>query len=532
MKRVVLLMFAAMSICAVAADNLSEGKKNYRYRQYRTALPYLQAAAKEGYGEACYLLGRMYRYGLGTEKNYEVARRMFERGMEYGYTYGEAQLGEMYEYGLGVQKDMAKAVGYYRRSAGRGLADGQYMMAMCYWEGKGVEQRRDSAFALVQLAMDTVWQLTYREEKCHYILGECYEYGYGTEVDIKKAIEHYTYHNWNNDDIVYDPECIYRAAILARYNGFSGYGDYINLAIRLGHSSPEILYRRYLWWCGGELKDKDCLYYLEKAVEAGYGPALREMAEHYEEGSGVPVNYAKAKEYAARADKWFATHAAEYEEQQRTETDAAFRNSQGMYHVGDSLTRNDTLYRVMAVSSRFEPVKLYNLTAAAEMVASCFAGYLKKYSSRRMELRDYERSYVTEDVWFDKNNEPYVVLERDDEGNPSVLAVPTVFKMSHDIYVNGGYKRVLSYDEVKQCSKNVDSYLKRVLAKYGKEWDESDWVITSEYKKEGDRVTETNLNPTVDRFSGKNSKSIYKGKSYAVLVKYTMDDLRRAGLAD
>lgn len=186
MKRVVLLMFAAMCICAVAADNLSEGKMNFRYGQYRTALPYLQSAAKEGYGEACYLLGWMYRNGLGTEKNYEVARRMFERGLEYGCLYGEAQLGEMYEYGLGVQKDMAKAVEYYRRSAGRGLADGQYMMAICYWEGKGVEQRRDSAFALAKLAMDTVAQLTYREEKCHYILGECYEYGYGTEVDIKR----------------------------------------------------------------------------------------------------------------------------------------------------------------------------------------------------------------------------------------------------------------------------------------------------------------------------------------------------------
>ena len=530
MKRVVLLMFAAMSICAVAADNLSKGKRYFESGQYRTALPYLQSAAKEGYGEACYLLGRMYCGGLGTEKNYEVARRMFERGMEYGCPYGEAQLGEMYENGLGVQKDMAKAVEYYRKSAARGLADGQYMMAMCYWEGKGVKQRRDSTFSLLRKVMNNDGQFTYSYMKCRYILGECYEYGYGTEVNIEKAIECY-YKRWGYNGRMPDPEYIYRAAVLARYNGLDYWDDYIKLAIEHGCSSPEILYKRYQWLCGEDVTEWDCFSYLEKAVAAGYGPAQRDIAELYEEGRRVPVNYAKAKEYAARADKWFATH-AEYEEQQRAETDAAFRNSRGMYHVGDTLKRNDTLYLVEAVSSRFEPVKLYNLTAAAERVASCFAGYLKKYSSRRMELRDYERSYVTEDVWFDKNNEPYVVLERDDGGNPSVLAVPTVFKMSYDIYVNGGYKRVLSYDEVKQCSKNVDSYLKRVLAKYGKEWDESDWVITSEYKKERDRVTETNLNPTVDRFSGKSTKIMYKGESYAVLVKYTMDDLRRAGLAD
>ena len=277
MKRVVLMMFAAMSICAVAADNFSQGKRYFENGQYRTALPYLQSAAKEGYGEACYLLGRMYCKGLGTEKNYEVARRMFERGLEYGCPYGEAQLGEMYEYGLGVQKDLAKAVEYYRKSAARGLADGQYMMAMCYWDGKGVKQRRDSTFALMRLVMNNDGQFTYSYMRGRYILGECYEYGYGTEVNIEKAIECY-YERWGYNGRVSDPEYIYRAAVLARYNGLDYWDDYIKLAIEHGCSSPEILYKCYQWLCGEDVMEWDCFSYLEKAVAAGYGPALRDMA--------------------------------------------------------------------------------------------------------------------------------------------------------------------------------------------------------------------------------------------------------------
>lgn len=518
MKRVVLLMFAAMCICAVAADNLSQGKRYFESGQYRTALPYLQSAAKEGYGEACYLLGRMYCKGLGTEKNYEVARRMFERGLEYGCPYGEAQLGEMYENGLGVQKDMAKAVGYYRKSAGRGLADGQYMMAMCYWDGKGVKQRRDSTFSLLRKVMNNDGQFTYSYMRGRYILGECYEYGYGTEVNIEKAIECY-YERWGYNGRVSDPEYIYRAAVLARYNGLDYWDDYIKLAIEHGCSSPEILYKRYQWLCGEDVTEWDCFSYLEKAVEAGYGPALREMAEHYEEGSGVPVNYAKAKEYAARADKWFATH-AEYEEQQRAETDAAFRNSRGMYHVGDTLKRNDTLYLVEAVSSRFEPVKLYNLTDEAERIA----GYLRRYSNAYTKLSDFALSYAKYGVWLDKNNKPYVVQKRDDKGNPIVLAVPEYFSMSYETYMNGGNRNVLSTDEARWTSRKYGD-MKYILEENGKErLDFSEAFLTSEH--EGDKVTTANLNNEEDSFT------IQKGKKYRVMVKCTIEDLRRNGLAD
>lgn len=69
---------------AGAQEYLVRGKRYYENRNYAAALPQLQDAAKEGYGEACYLLGRMYDFGLGVEQNYPIALCKFQRGLEYG----------------------------------------------------------------------------------------------------------------------------------------------------------------------------------------------------------------------------------------------------------------------------------------------------------------------------------------------------------------------------------------------------------------------------------------------------------------
>ena len=191
-----------------------------------------------------------------------------------------------------------------------------------------------------------------------------------------------------------------------------------------------------------------------------------------------------------------------------------------MYHVGDTLKRNDTLYLVEAVSSRFEPVKLYNLTDEAERIA----GYLRRYSNAYTKLSDFALSYAKYGVWLDKNNKPYVVQKRDDKGNPIVLAVPEYFSMSYETYMNGGNRNVLSTDEARWTSRKYGD-MKYILEENGKErLDFSEAFLTSEH--EGDKVTTANLNNEEDSFT------IQKGKKYRVMVKCTIEDLRRNGLAD
>ena len=71
-----LIAAVVITSSSFAQDNMSVGKSYYEKAQnawsdyerehyYSSALPLLQAAAKDGFGEACYLLGNMYRYGFG-----------------------------------------------------------------------------------------------------------------------------------------------------------------------------------------------------------------------------------------------------------------------------------------------------------------------------------------------------------------------------------------------------------------------------------------------------------------------------------
>ena len=77
MKKTILCLLCLLwGMAAGAQENLVRGKRYYENRNYAAALPLLQDAAKEGYGEACYLLGRMYDFGLGVEQNYPIALRM------------------------------------------------------------------------------------------------------------------------------------------------------------------------------------------------------------------------------------------------------------------------------------------------------------------------------------------------------------------------------------------------------------------------------------------------------------------------
>ena len=141
MKRIIILFICALTSWSThAQNNMERGRQAYdravdwdRPSYYREALAPLQAAAKEGYGEACYLLGEMYRRGLGIEKNLTIALRMYSRAIEFGYEKGEAELGDMYFYGQGVATDNRKAYDLYRQGMEKGVPETACRVAMFYF---------------------------------------------------------------------------------------------------------------------------------------------------------------------------------------------------------------------------------------------------------------------------------------------------------------------------------------------------------------------------------------------------------------
>lgn len=139
-KLFTVLFFTLYCISAWSQENFNRGKQLYENSRYKEALSLLQSAAKEGYGEACYMLGKMYYSGKGTEKNLTIAIRMYERGIEFGYDKGYIELGDIYCFGEGCKEDPKKAFEYYAKATNtEEKKKARSRIAMCWYYGLGVE---------------------------------------------------------------------------------------------------------------------------------------------------------------------------------------------------------------------------------------------------------------------------------------------------------------------------------------------------------------------------------------------------------
>jgi len=111
-------------------------------------------------------LGYMYHYGLGVEKNYEEAVRLYRLSADQGNALGQNNLGYMYRHGfiyrhgLGVEKDLneedlnEEAVRLYRLSAEQGNLFALNNLGWMYEDGLGVEKDYKEAIRLYRLSAD------------------------------------------------------------------------------------------------------------------------------------------------------------------------------------------------------------------------------------------------------------------------------------------------------------------------------------------------------------------------------------------
>lgn len=95
-------------------------------KEYEEGLRLLELSANTGNFRAQYNLGKMYYYGIGTDKYYSTANKYFKlstnngswngRGFSYRY------LGKIYEKGgYGVEKNLKISLDYYERANASGL---------------------------------------------------------------------------------------------------------------------------------------------------------------------------------------------------------------------------------------------------------------------------------------------------------------------------------------------------------------------------------------------------------------------------
>ncbi|WP_075261538.1 SEL1-like repeat protein [Candidatus Odyssella acanthamoebae] len=178
------------------------------------AEPYQQGSAQN-------LLGDMYHYGRGVEKDLTKAIEYYQKAAAQNYPLAQATLGRVYKEGWGTKQDLEKALLWIKKAADQEDNEGQYNLALMYRDGEGVPLDDQEAVRLFRLAGEQYnadahynlgWmyeqgrgvkkdlsqaQYWYQKgEKGHaedafYSLGRMYEYGLGTEKNFAKAIRYY-----------------------------------------------------------------------------------------------------------------------------------------------------------------------------------------------------------------------------------------------------------------------------------------------------------------------------------------------------
>lgn len=153
-------------------------------------------AANAGYTSSRYNLARLYFYGSGTAKDYQLALFWCEMATTIVNIVGKTVLqnaqrlmGDIYDIGgHGVEKNDVNAIEWYTKAIENGNTYSHHVIGAIYYYGSdGVDKDYKKAYHHFQQAGDI---LDKRADAQNY-LGIMHQNGYGIEEDYKKALEWY-----------------------------------------------------------------------------------------------------------------------------------------------------------------------------------------------------------------------------------------------------------------------------------------------------------------------------------------------------
>jgi len=105
------------------ADPFRDGVVAYQQKDYQQALKAWLPLAESGHVLAQTLVGSMYAYGEGVEKNDEEAFKWLSRAANTGSAQAQFNLGILYEKGFGVTADKQQARKWFKAAADQGRED-------------------------------------------------------------------------------------------------------------------------------------------------------------------------------------------------------------------------------------------------------------------------------------------------------------------------------------------------------------------------------------------------------------------------
>lgn len=173
-----------------AKELLSTNGKN---KDITRATFLLRKAAKQGNGEAEYLLGMAYYEGLGVSQNWDDAKNWFAKSVEHGYPNAMYQLGFMYHYGIGTEPNIMKALELYTNSQDLGYGKAMKMLGKVYHTGElGVlDENRSQQY--YEESFNNLYEQALENDivEAQYEIANSYMDGEGVPHDYQQAIEWY-----------------------------------------------------------------------------------------------------------------------------------------------------------------------------------------------------------------------------------------------------------------------------------------------------------------------------------------------------
>jgi TPR repeat protein len=128
---------AVSSISDTPARSYSKGVKAYLAGDFKRALTEWTPAAEQGFAEAQYNLGHMYRKGQGVPHNDIMAIKWYTLAAEQGEPVAQFNVGLMYQYGEGVPRNNKLAMKWLTLAAKQGHTFAQYNLGIIYTRGEG-----------------------------------------------------------------------------------------------------------------------------------------------------------------------------------------------------------------------------------------------------------------------------------------------------------------------------------------------------------------------------------------------------------
>ena len=265
-------------------------------RNYEQARRWYQKAVDLGNSHAYSNMAWLAIYGNGEPQDMQKGMRMMERAATSGNAYAQASLGWIYREGYGgISKNHKVAFDWYMKAALQGYANAQASVGYLYREGLGVDRDPVKSLDFYRRAA------LQGDVNAMGSVGYALQNGLGAEVDFEEARYWYERAVEKND--------VYSLSALAwLYREGKGVGQDYGRALELYRRAAEkndvngmsSLGYMAQYGLGMPVNYQEALRWYEMASAQNDAYAFSALGYMYREGAGVQRDYAKSLDYYRR----------------------------------------------------------------------------------------------------------------------------------------------------------------------------------------------------------------------------------------